>query len=82
MFCMSYVACHLSLNVTLTLTATLTNLPLLTPPLCTVGWFKKTKKNTQKKQTIIVRAKTRKHLEVWPILAKIDRQTGKEQRDL
>ena len=41
---MSYITCHLSLMTT----ATATYLPpLLTAPLCTVGWFAKTK-NTQK----------------------------------
>ena len=41
-------------------------LPLLTPPLCTVGWFAKTQKPklNSKTQKIIDMAKTQKHIEV------------------
>ena len=77
MFRMSYVACHLSLNVT-NANSHITKPPLADSPTMHSRLVQKDKKI----QTIIVRAKTRKHLEVWPILAKIDRQTGQEPRNL
>ena len=61
--CVSAVAFHLSQAPTATATA---DPPLLTVPLCTVGWFAKTQntKKNLKTQKIMELSKTQKYLEV------------------
>ena len=47
------VTCHLSpVTFHLSPTPTATDLPLLTPPLCTVGWYAKKKPNPKQKSTL------------------------------